>query len=155
MAARNRVHKSQDDRMLSGVAGGLAEYFDADPTLVRVLFVVACFMSGVGLLFYIALAVIMPEGASRSHRDGAPEEGRTAEDASEQAPKAPPATTANAARPGDGALAVLLIVIGAVVLATSLNAFSWSIVPFGPAPLWALLLIIIGVVLLSRRTRRA
>lgn len=54
-----RLTKSQD-RWLSGVCGGIAEYFDIDPVLVRALFLGAFLLMGTGLLAYIILAVLMP-----------------------------------------------------------------------------------------------
>lgn len=57
-----RLYRSRDDRMITGVCGGLAEYFDADPTLVRLL---AAFMLVFGmpgtLPAYIVMALIIPE----------------------------------------------------------------------------------------------
>ncbi|MDE2990256.1 MAG: PspC domain-containing protein, partial [Chloroflexota bacterium] len=56
-----RLYRSQVDRMLTGVAGGMAEYLRVDPVIVRMLWVVAVFLSsGVGLLVYVALAIVMP-----------------------------------------------------------------------------------------------
>lgn len=54
-----RLVKSTD-RKLFGVCGGVANYFDTDPTLVRLAFLVAFFVFGTGLLLYLALAIIMP-----------------------------------------------------------------------------------------------
>lgn len=56
-----RLYRSRTDRSLAGVCGGLAEYFQVDPTLVRVLFVLFTLMGGPGLIVYIALALIVPE----------------------------------------------------------------------------------------------
>ena len=60
-----QLHRSSQDRLLCGVAGGLAESFKVDPTLVRVGFVALCFLSGgTAVLLYIVLALILPrEGA--------------------------------------------------------------------------------------------
>jgi len=58
-----RLTKSHDSK-LGGVAGGLADYFDVDPTLVRVLFVIALFIPGIGggiLIAYIIMWFIMPD----------------------------------------------------------------------------------------------
>ena len=55
-----RLRRSSKEKMLFGVAGGLAEHFDVDPVLVRVAFVVLCFVSLVGLIAYVALAIILP-----------------------------------------------------------------------------------------------
>ena len=57
-----RLYRSRDERMIAGVAGGVAERFDVDPSLVRVLWVVLVFLSGgIFLLLYIAMAVLVPE----------------------------------------------------------------------------------------------
>jgi phage shock protein C len=61
--APRQLTRSKSDRKLGGVAGGLAEYFNVDPTLVRVAWVVAGAM-GWGILAYILLWVIVPEGPS-------------------------------------------------------------------------------------------
>jgi len=47
--------------MIAGVCGGLAKYFDIDPTIVRVLFVVSIFIGGGGILAYIILWIVVPE----------------------------------------------------------------------------------------------
>lgn len=55
-----RLYKSSTNRMLTGVCGGIAEYFNIDPTIVRLLCVlVGC--SGAGVFVYIAAAVIIPD----------------------------------------------------------------------------------------------
>lgn len=57
-----RLTKSQDQKMLFGVCGGLAEYFAVDPTLVRLLFVfLAIIAVGTPILVYIILAFVMPD----------------------------------------------------------------------------------------------
>jgi phage shock protein C len=58
-----RLTRSRDQRMFLGVCGGLGEYFDLDPTLVRLIFVVAVLLGGSGLLVYAVLALIMPNEA--------------------------------------------------------------------------------------------
>jgi phage shock protein PspC (stress-responsive transcriptional regulator) len=55
-----RLFKS-NDKKLFGVCGGLGDYFDIDPTFVRVLFLAAFLMFGTGLLLYIVLAIVMPD----------------------------------------------------------------------------------------------
>ena len=56
-----RLTRSQTDRMVAGVAAGLAQYFDVDPTLMRLLFVVFTILGGPGLILYIILWIVMPE----------------------------------------------------------------------------------------------
>lgn len=52
------------DRMLAGVAGGLAAYFNIDPVLVRLGFIVLALINGVGVLLYLALWLLLPGEAS-------------------------------------------------------------------------------------------
>ncbi len=58
----DRLYRSRDDRMLAGVAGGLARVMDADPSIIRVVWVVITVLSGgLGLLVYIVMAIVVPE----------------------------------------------------------------------------------------------
>ncbi|MDQ7843018.1 MAG: PspC domain-containing protein [Armatimonadota bacterium] len=61
-----RLQKSARNRILFGVAGGLAEYFHADPAIFRVVFILLTFASGIGVLLYLILALLMarPESAT-------------------------------------------------------------------------------------------
>lgn len=56
--------RSTDDRVIAGVAGGLADHLGIDVTLVRVLWVVAAVMGGFGVLAYAILWIALPEGES-------------------------------------------------------------------------------------------
>jgi len=56
-----KLYRSTTDKMLGGVAGGLAEYFDIDSTLVRVLFIVVVFLGGGGIIAYIILWIVVPQ----------------------------------------------------------------------------------------------
>jgi phage shock protein PspC (stress-responsive transcriptional regulator) len=56
-----RMRRSKHERMISGVCGGIAEYFFIDPVIVRGVFVLLSLMNGIGIILYIALAIIMPE----------------------------------------------------------------------------------------------
>ena len=56
-----RLVKLQSDRMIFGVASGIADYLNIDPAIVRLLFILMALTGGHGVLIYIILAVIMPE----------------------------------------------------------------------------------------------
>lgn len=56
-----RIYKNREKKMLCGVCAGLAEYFDIDPTLVRVLWAVVSLGYGIGLLAYIVCAIVFPD----------------------------------------------------------------------------------------------
>jgi phage shock protein C len=57
---RKRLYRSRNERMLAGVCGGIGEYFDIDPTVIRILFVLFALVIGGGILLYIILLIIMP-----------------------------------------------------------------------------------------------
>ena len=57
----NRLYRSRENRMLGGICGGIAEYFNIDPTLVRLGWVLFCALGGSGFIAYIIAAIIMPE----------------------------------------------------------------------------------------------
>ena len=72
------LHRSSDDRIIAGVAGGLGRYFDISPTFFRIGFVILTLVGGAGILLYVAAALVIPEEgradsivseALRRHRD--------------------------------------------------------------------------------------
>jgi len=71
MKLRKRLYRSRDDRMLAGVAGGMAEYLGIDPTIVRLLWVLAFLPGGVpGFLLYGLCWLIIPRRPSAETFDG-------------------------------------------------------------------------------------
>ncbi|MBK8985583.1 MAG: PspC domain-containing protein [Chloroflexi bacterium] len=56
-----RLTRKRHGRMLFGVSGGLAEYMNIDPVIVRLAFVLMTLLHGWGLLIYAVLAIVMPE----------------------------------------------------------------------------------------------
>ncbi len=62
MDERKRLYKSRNNKMICGVCAGIADYFNIDPTIVRVLWAVLALAAGSGILAYILCAIIMPEG---------------------------------------------------------------------------------------------
>lgn len=61
-----KLYRSRENRMLGGVCGGLGEYFDIDPTLVRVLFVFGAFLGipGALALIYLVMLILVPQEPS-------------------------------------------------------------------------------------------
>ena len=56
-----RLYKSNENKMLDGVCGGIAEYFDIDPTLVRLGLILFCALGGSGIVAYLIAAIIIPK----------------------------------------------------------------------------------------------
>ena len=57
-----KLYRSARERMLGGVAAGVADYFDVDPTIVRLVFVLSIFAGGAGIIAYIIMWIIVPQG---------------------------------------------------------------------------------------------
>ena len=55
-----KLYKSNQNKMIDGVCGGIAEYFGIDPTVVRLLWALFSLMGGCGILAYIIAAIIIP-----------------------------------------------------------------------------------------------
>jgi len=60
MSRYKRLYRSRDERMIWGVCGGFAKYFDVDPTVVRAIAVLTLFLGFVGLLIYPMFTIVMP-----------------------------------------------------------------------------------------------
>ena len=58
---KKRLYKIETGKKLDGVCGGIAEYFDIDPTLVRLLWIIFSCCWGGGIIAYIKAAIIMPK----------------------------------------------------------------------------------------------
>ena len=56
-----KLYRSKSDRKLAGVCGGLAEYLNIDPTVIRVIWAITSLFAFVGIIAYVVCAVIIPE----------------------------------------------------------------------------------------------
>jgi phage shock protein C len=57
---QERIYRSKNDRIIAGICGGLAKYFDIDPAIVRIIFILLFFFKGVGFLAYIIMWIVIP-----------------------------------------------------------------------------------------------
>jgi len=60
MSTTKKLYRSKTDRKIAGVCGGLAKYFDIDPTILRVIAVVSLFVGLLGLIAYIVMVIVVP-----------------------------------------------------------------------------------------------
>ena len=58
---KKRLYRSRSESWLAGVCGGIGDYFDTDPTVIRVIFVLAALVLGGGFLIYLVLWLIIPQ----------------------------------------------------------------------------------------------
>jgi len=61
MEEPRKLYRSQTQRMIAGVCGGLADYFNVDATLMRVLFLLLAVFGGSGIVIYIVMWIIVPD----------------------------------------------------------------------------------------------
>ena len=61
MQRPDRLLRSRDDRVISGVAAGVANYWGMDPSIVRIIWFLLIFAGGTGLILYILMAIFVPE----------------------------------------------------------------------------------------------
>ena len=145
-----RLYKSRKEKMIAGVAGGIAEYFDVDPVLVRIGFVVLVFVHGVGVLAYLILWIVMPTSKVLSVPLGAGDSSVAFDDSAPAADADPAAYPPSSRRSNTAAFigGSLLIGIGVLFLLDNLFPF------FDFGELWPLLLILLGGGLLWNSIKR-
>lgn len=134
-----RLYRSKKDKMIAGVCGGLAEYFEVDPVLVRVLFALAAFMGGIGIILYILLVIVTPEeGATpaSSQESVSGEQGGGPAVIEE-----PPLQIPNEVRDRRWLFGVAVIFLGLIMLADGLAPFTW----IGRQFLWPMVVIALGI----------
>lgn len=56
-----RLYKSKKERMIDGVCGGIAEYLNADPSIIRLVWVLLTLAGGCGIILYIICAIVLPD----------------------------------------------------------------------------------------------
>lgn len=142
------LYRSETNKVLGGVCGGLGEVFQIDPTIVRVLFVLATLFGGSGLLFYVIMWVVIP---TRSKVSNSSDENirQNIDEMKERVHSFSKdfSYDRHNSRPFAG---LILLVLGCIFL---LGNFGYVHL-FNLARLWPLFLIIIGFMMLSRRTGR-
>jgi len=157
-----RLYRSRSDRMLWGVCGGLAKYFDMDPTIVRIIAVLLIFANGLGILAYIIMAIVVPLESSKvttpkeaikenveEIKETAGELGREIRSTlvGEEGESEEVAKVRHRRR---NVLGIILIVVGILFLLGSFNLFWW----FDWGNLWPLILVAIGVLIILSARRR-
>jgi phage shock protein C len=151
--AERRLTRSQTNRMLGGVCGGLGEYLGIDATFVRLFFVLLAFGEGAGLLIYFLLWLILPvegnqvEDLGNNVSRGAQEISERAREIGAGLRQGPGASSKQASLMVGGAL----ILVGAIYLIDNLNLAWLGWLRFNV--IWPVMLILGGAILLLRYLR--
>jgi len=135
MTKSNRLYRSNTDKVIGGVAGGLADYLDIDPVIVRILFVLLAIFGGSGVLVYIILWIVIPaEVVSFQNFD----KNNSNEDANDEVKPASTSRRTNTS-----------LVAGIILIAFGLIFLLNQLVPlYGIIDFWPLLLVLAGVLLI-------
>lgn len=138
-----RLTRSSHDKMLGGVAAGIANYFDIDPALIRIAFILITLLGGSGVLAYIILWIVLP-----------PEEGaviepdqqmkQNVEEIKSTASKIATKSQLDNSKPLWG---FFLLGLGVIFLLQNFGFATW----FNWSRLWPLILIVVGFVILSKK----
>lgn len=131
---QTRLMRSETDRMIAGVCGGLAAYLGVDPVLVRLAFVILLLASGIGLAIYVILWVVMPTPGRVQPEIRLLDEMETGDPSALKTRFSPAAT-----------VGVLLILFGAFFLLSQIGGL--------PGYIWPIILIAAGLYYLIRRAR--
>lgn len=157
-----KLYRSQDDRMIWGVCGGLAKYFDMDPTLVRIIFVLLLFANGTGLIAYIIMAIVVPREGSKTTepketvKENVEELKKTATKLGHELQSTfnkdekETKSEDKIRHRRRTALGIILIAAGILFLMGSFNLFSW----FHWSYLWPLILVAIGLIIIFSTRRK-
>jgi len=135
-----RLYRSRTHKVIGGVAGGLGEYLDIDPVLVRIMFVVVAFAGGSGIIAYIIAWIIIPEQ---------PGESTMSTPIDPQQPGTPPPTPKPENPPQRGSVVggLVLVVLGLLFLGDQF------LPDFHFGDWWPLILVAIGAGMLYRAVR--
>ena len=137
-----RLYRSRQDKMIAGVCGGLAEYFDIDPVFVRIVAVLLLFANGVGFIAYVVAWLLIPPNPYQTSKKQTVAE-RTVDQAYEGLKTSP----RRGGQIGTMIVGVILLVLGLIFLID--NLFPW--VSFGFAwRFWPVSIIIIALLLIAR-----
>ncbi|MEI7812851.1 MAG: PspC domain-containing protein [Ignavibacteria bacterium] len=138
---RKKLHRSKKEKMIAGVCGGLSEYFDIDPVIVRIIFIAAALITGTGFLVYLLLWIIVPYGEAVELPDY---DSPVIDEAEEIINTAPPAEK----KTGHG------LITGYVLIAVGILFLADRFIPhFNMGDFWPLVIIAIGAGLLLKSSR--
>lgn len=141
-----RLFRSETDRVIGGVCGGIGEYFSIDPTIIRIIFVILAFSGGSGIFIYLILWLIIPSASQRTAaateqtiRSNAREVGERAKSLGEE-------LTNHANRESsERVFGAVILALGIIILLSNFELINVFLVK-----LWPIVLIIIGSVILAR-----
>ncbi|MHC1708275.1 MAG: PspC domain-containing protein [Bacteroidales bacterium] len=147
-----KLYRSQTDSVIAGVCGGLAEYFDIDPVLVRVIFVLLLIFGGGGFLVYVILWIVTPKkplifdhsGFSTYQKENTGPSAEDIQDSTNETMSDPKVYKYRGSLIGG----MILLTLGVLFLMDELIPY----LDFGK--LWPVILIVVGIILIANTISR-
>lgn len=146
----SRLYRSETNKVIAGVCGGLGDFFNVDPSLIRLIFVLIALFGGGGVLLYIILWLIIPTQSSISEitHDSIK---KNADEIKDSAQKFADRMKINTTKANSRTLfGVITLILGVMFLLGNFGLFEF----FHFAKLWPLVLVIIGLAFLARGDKK-
>jgi phage shock protein PspC (stress-responsive transcriptional regulator) len=146
MASKNgsKLYRSETNKVIAGVCGGLGEYFDIDPVILRIILVLITIFGGSGLIIYFVLWIVVPSKSKVN---------KESEDYIKENVEEIKTRSHDFARNGNGRIfmGIILVILGASFLLENLGIFIFRDV----WKFWPIVLIALGLTVLSGKSRRS
>lgn len=136
----SKLYRSESNRVLAGVCGGLGEYFDFDPAILRVIFVLITVFGGSGLLLYLILWIMIPTKSKL---------GKKSEDYIKENVEEIKVKSQKFADKENGKvfLGIILVVIGLSALSENFGFYSFNFI----WKFWPILIILLGIRVMTKK----
>jgi len=144
----SRLYRSETNKVIAGVCGGLGDYFNIDPTIIRIIFVIITIFGGSGILIYIILWLIIPSESS-VRQISSDQLKANAQEMKERVEKFAHdiRTSKSGDRNSKSWWAFLIIILGVIFLLNNYGYYDFSEI----SRLWPLLLVILGLAIILKK----
>ncbi|MCX6732646.1 MAG: PspC domain-containing protein [Candidatus Roizmanbacteria bacterium] len=147
-----RLLRDSKNKMLAGVASGIAHYFDVDPNIIRLLFIVLTVCGGSGFLIYILLWLLLPSDTSKTvdgrdmFKENVQQMKEAVQEFAKEVKREAHQEVSEKKEKSQQSLGVILVVVGLIFLLTNLGLLDLFIVK----KLWPILLIFLGILVVYK-----
>ena len=146
------LYRSRTDKILFGVCGGLAKYFDLDASLFRVLFVLLALANGLGIIVYLAMTILVPQESGESVEVNRGEKIKElAADVGQRAKAFAAEINIDQSRKttSRNTIGIVIIIVGAILLLKQVAPFMFDWLNWGL--IWPVLIMMFGFYLLLKK----
>jgi len=145
---QKKLLRNTSDKMIAGVASGIADYFDIDSNIIRLLFILLTIFGGSGILLYIVLWIFIPSDASKNvnGRDTMKENVREMKDTVSEVAKEFKSRPKERKERSQFGFGIIIVIVGILFLLNNLGILEMVEIQ----KFWPLLLVFLGIYIVSR-----